>query len=195
MLKTHNYEIHTFENKHFIGSLSYKFILTKYKLKEETLADFGLDKGPLLGKLQRESELIFKNKKIMVYDIFKVTKTILGYSGDTSTDKDLLNWFKDCTHLIHETTYLTEAEEYHTDSHSSMELLLPEIKNFVHLKVFMPVHFSGRHTWKEIESELEKIRKGEKKIAILAPKLGTVIYYKEKEEKTLIEEIILQGNF
>ena len=195
IIRFNNYEIQAFENKHFKGSLSYKFITTKYKLKEDSLSKFGLEKGPILSKLQKESEITVNNRKITVNDVFKITKTILGYSGDTLVDTDLLAWFKDCTHLIHETTYFLDESKYHTDSHSSMELLLPEIKKFPYLKVFLPVHFSGRYNWKEIEDEIEKIRKDERRIAIIAPKLGSVLYYNEKEDITTLEEIQLLGNF
>lgn len=189
------YEIEAFENKHFRGSISYKLSTTKFKLREEQLKVFQLEKGPILGKLQRESEIRIENQIIRVEDIFSIKKTTLGYSGDTIVDPELLQWFKECTHLVHESTYLTEGGLYHTDSHASLDKLIPFIKRFQSLKCFLPVHFSGRYTWEEVQLELSKMTQEIDDIIIYSPRLGSVISYEEKDETTIIHELELQGRF
>ena len=189
------YEIKTFENKHFRGSLSYKLESVKYTLNEDQLEIYGIPKGPLLSKLQKESKIEFNGELVKVEDIFTINKTILGYSGDTQLDDELLKWFSNCTHLVHETTYLENDEMYHTDSHTSLSQLLPIIKSFENLLVFLPVHFSGRYSWNDVEEKLVKINEDMKKLSIFAPKLGTVIYYEEKEKKTQIEDLILNQKY
>lgn len=186
-----NYQVQACENKHFKGSLSYKLISTKYKLREEQLEKYGIKKGPILSKLQKEKEITIDNKTIQVEDIFIVKKTILGYSGDTTVDKDLLQFFKDCTHLIHESTYFEDGEFYHTDAHASLKELIHELQKFPNLKCFLPVHFSGRYTWEEIKTAINKLDKELPNVLIYPPKLGSVVYYEDKDEKTTIEELVL----
>jgi ribonuclease Z len=188
------YQIKTFENTHFMGSLSYKLVSTKYKLNEEKLDLYGLAKGPLLSKIQRESQIEVDGKIIMVHDIFTIEKTILGYSGDTQVDKNLVIWLKDCTHLIHETTYFEEQEIYHTESHSTLQELLPLLTG-PELKIFLPVHFSERYSWPEIQTMIEKIKELEQKYQIYAPKLGSIIYYDDKKKNIQIEELQLEQSF
>ena len=195
IIKIGRYEIQSFENKHFRGSLSYKIQLTKYTLNEMKLDLFAIPKGPLLGKLQKEGTIEFQGKIITVEQVFNIKKTILGYSGDTQIDLELLNWFSDCTHLIHETTYVEEGETYHTDSHASLIELLPNLVGIKNLKVFLPVHFSQRYSWEEVEEKLKNLSKTDKDLIIYPPKLGSIINWDEKEQNTQIEELNLIGKF
>ncbi len=194
-IKIGKYEIQTIENKHFRGSLSYKLQLKKYTLRENQIEFYGVPKGPLLSKLQKEGKIEFKGKILLVEDLFLVKKTILGYSGDTQLDDEVLEWFSETTHLIHETTYLEDGDSYHTDSHSSLKELLVKIGSFRDLTIFLPVHFSQRYEWEEIEETLQKESKEREKLVIYAPKIGSIIHWDEKEKKTDIQELQLKEKF
>ena len=194
-IKIGQYIVRAHENDHFKGSLSYKLVLTKYKLNEDKLAKIGLPKGPLLSQLQRDSELIFQDKKIQIEDVFDISNTVLGYSGDTIVDQNLLEWFKDCTHLIHETTYFEDGERYHTDSHSSLYELLPKLRKYKNLKMLLAVHFSGRYKWSEIEEKLEEIDTRGEPFLIKAPRIGSILNYNVKDGQTIYEEILIAGKY
>ena len=189
------YIIQTHENKHFRGSLSYKLLSTKFKLNEERFIKSGLPKGPLLSTLQRESKIEFKGRTVKVDEIFDIKTIILGYSGDTQVDPKLLEWFQNSTFLIHESTYFEDEEHYHTDSHTSLEELLPFIQTFSQLELFLPVHFSGRYSWTNIQEKIQELKTRDKNIKIQAPKLGSIIYYNEKTHKVLQEELKLLDSF
>lgn len=195
IIKIGKYEIQGFENKHFRGSLSYKLQLRKYTLNEKNLDLYGIPKGPLLGKLQKEGMIEFQGKTIAVDQVFNIKKTIVGYSGDTQLDLELLKWLSDCTHLIHETTYIEEGESYHTDSHTSLVELLPNLAGLKKLKVFLPVHFSQRYSWEEVEEKLQNLPKIIEGLIMYPPKLGSIVNWDEKEQKTQIEELNIIGKF
>ncbi len=195
LIQVGKYEVQTQENKHFRGSLSYKLISKKYKLNEVQREFYGIPKGPLLSKLQRESTIEYKGQTIRVEDLFIIKKVIMGYSGDTPLDKELLQWMSNCTILIHETTYFEDGELYHTESHTALADLLPELVNFTSLQSFLPVHFSERYTWEEIEETIEHSKNKLKNVFTTAPRFGSILFYDEKEEKISLEELTSQENY
>ena len=189
------YKIQTYENKHFRGSLSYKLLSTKYKLNEVRFKESGIPRGPLLSKLQKESKLEFNGRIIQVEEIFDLKTTILAYSGDTQIDQKLLEWVQDSTFLIHESTYFEDEEQYHTDSHTSLEELLPYLDKFTNLELFIPVHFSGRYTWTQVLEKIQELVTNDKIIKIYPPKLGSIIHFNEKTQNVLQEELKLLDSF
>jgi ribonuclease Z len=188
IIKIGQYTIEPYLTTHMTGSLAFKLISTKHKLKEDELQNFNLPKGPLLGQLQRNGKIIFNNKEIKDSDVFRIEKTVIGYSSDTKVDPELLEFFKDSTILFHESSYFTDNDEFHTDSHSSLDDLVKAIANF-NIKLFAPIHFSGRYKWEEIEAEISQYREKLPIMDIYAPKFGDLIYYDEKSKNIVIKSL------
>ena len=147
------------ENKHLTeGSVGYKLVSHKVKLKVEKAKSLGIPFDSTLRKLQKNKSTIEINgTKIIRSDIFEDINLILGYSGDTALDKELLEFFKDCNVLIHESTYLKPNESYHLDLHTDLPSLITALQYFATLIILIPIHFSIRYTSEDITQAIREI--------------------------------------
>jgi ribonuclease BN (tRNA processing enzyme) len=149
------------KNDHFaFGSVSYKLKFSVTKLNVEKAKSLGIPFNKTLKQIEK-SKTQFKigSRKISRSDIFYENKTILCYSGDTHVDSDLFEFFSNCQILIHESTYLTQEEEYHLDSHSDIISLIEEADKVSGLRILIPIHFSIRYTEAEISNCIANISK------------------------------------
>lgn len=195
-IKIEKYVVEIFNTTHMEGSIALKLTSIKYKLIEESLEKYNIQKGPILSALQRspEGKVLHNGKDIFLKDIFTIEKTILGYSSDTKVDSKLLEFFSNCTILLHESSYLTEEPQFHTETHSSLEKLAENFSNYK-LKLFLPVHFSGRYTWDEVDTVIEQYKRKYKSFRWYAPKLGDLIHYDEKSKNIEIISLPLINKF
>ena len=155
----HGYFLTCKSNKHIPeGSVAYKLIYSKVKLDVNKAQKLGIPFDYTLKKIERNSgSVVINGKKISRSDIFHDIDIILGYSGDTAIDSDLLEFFKDCGVLIHDSTYFDNQEGYHLDLHSDLHSIIREIQDFENLYVFIPIHFSIRYTAEEITQKIKSI--------------------------------------
>ncbi|MFW9904063.1 MAG: MBL fold metallo-hydrolase [Candidatus Thorarchaeota archaeon] len=149
------------KNDHFaFGSVSYKLELRVTKLNVEKAKKLGIPFNKTLKQIEKsKDQLKIGSRKISRSDVFYENKTILCYSGDTHVDSDLFKFFSDCQILIHESTYLTQEEGYHLDSHSDIISLIEEADKLSDLEVLIPIHFSIRYAEAEITNCIVKISK------------------------------------
>ncbi len=142
------------------GSVAYKLTFTKVKLNVKKAQDLGIPFDSTLKKIERDNKpLVIKGKKISRPDIFQDITVKVGYSGDTAIDKKLLTFLSDCGILIHETTYLSDQENYHLDIHSDLQSLIEVIKGFRNIFLLLPLHFSSRYNSEEIKQSLKSVPK------------------------------------
>ena len=164
------------------GSFSYKIIFTQEKLNVEKAKALKIPFNHTLGKIQKGkvpikvgSTLI--NKK----DIFTERSLAFGYSGDTPYDESILEFFKDVDCLIHETTYLSDSENYHLDLHTNFQELMEGLNKVANLRVLIPIHFSIRYTNQEIAELITELNNKNEKMRIINPQdtLGLIIDFEK----------------
>ncbi|UCG03546.1 MAG: MBL fold metallo-hydrolase [Candidatus Heimdallarchaeota archaeon] len=156
------YTLSAQKNNHLLfGSFAYKFEFKITKLKVEKAKELGIPFNRTLKQIEKsKSSIRVGGRKISRSDIFFENKTIMCYSGDTHVDLELFKFFSDCHILIHESTYLTQEEGYHLDSHSDIKSLIFEANKLSNLKVLIPIHFSIRYTDNEISDCISDLKKG-----------------------------------
>ncbi len=176
----HGYFLTCKNNKHIPeGSVAYKLIYNKVKLDVNKAQKLGIPFDYTLKKIERNSDsVVINGKKISRLDIFHDIDVNLGYSGDTAIDSDLLEFFKDCGILIHDSTYLDNQEGYHLDLHSDLHSIIKSINDFEKLYAFIPIHFSIRYTAEEITQKILDIP--EQKFAVINPLEILLIHVDDK---------------
>jgi ribonuclease BN (tRNA processing enzyme) len=141
------------QNDHLpIGSFSYKLEFITTKLNVKKAKKLGIPFNQTLKRIEKSKKTPIRvgASEISRSDIFFYKKTILGYSGDTRVDPELISFFSNCQILLHESTYLTQEKDYHLDSHSDILSLIKEVDTLVNLKALIPIHFSIRYSEEEI---------------------------------------------
>ncbi len=148
------YVLSTKKNLHISsGSFSYKLEFMVPKLNVERAKKLGIPFNRTLKRIEKSKGPIkIGDLQVTRSDIFSDNKTVLCYSGDTHVDSKLFSFFDNCHVLIHESTYLTQEEGYHLDSHSDIISLIEEAEKLSNLKILIPIHFSIRYTEEEISN-------------------------------------------
>ncbi|MHA1941480.1 MAG: hypothetical protein ACW97P_07110 [Candidatus Hodarchaeales archaeon] len=155
----YGYSLTSFENKHLNqGSMAFKLILKKAKLNVKKAKKLQIPFNATLREIETGSSLVVvNNKEISREDIFNDIKIIVGYSGDSPIDSDVLEFLSESDLLIHETSYLDQNESYHLDLHSDLISLIESLQEFSKIKLLLPIHFSIRYKSEEITNTIEKI--------------------------------------
>jgi len=184
----HGYFLTCENNKHIPeGSVAYKLIFNKVKLDVNKARKLGIPFDYTLKKIERNSgSVVINGKKISRSDIFHDIDIILGYSGDTAIDSDLLEFFKDCGILIHDSTYLDNQEDYHLDLHSDLHSIIRAIHDFENLYVFIPIHFSIRYSAEEITQKIKSIPK--QKFPVINPLKNLLLHIDHKSIVSCIKK-------
>jgi len=180
------YSLSAQKNNHFaFGSFSYKLEFKVTKLKVDKAKKLGIPFNRTLKQIEKsKDDLKIGSLEISRSDIFFDNKTILCYSGDTHVDSKLFGFFSDCQILIHESTYLTQEEGYHLDSHSDIKSLIEEANKLSDLKALVPIHFSIRYTELEISDCLANLPKGS--YQVINPINNLVVQIEPKESVTVL---------
>ena len=184
----HGHFLTCHDNKHIPeGSVAYKLTYNKVKLDVDKAQKLGIPFDSTLKKIEKNSgSVIINGKKIARSDIFHDIDVILGYSGDTAIEPDLLEFFKDCGILIHDSTYLERQEGYHLDRHSDLKSIIKAISEFEDLYAFIPIHFSIRYTAEAITQTLKEIPQQE--FAIINPLRNLILQIDHKSIVTCIKK-------
>jgi ribonuclease BN (tRNA processing enzyme) len=155
----YGYSLTSFENKHLNqGSMAFKLTLKKVKLNVKKAKKLQIPFNATLREIETGSSLVVvNNKEISREDIFNDIKIIVGYSGDSPIDSDVLEFLSESDLLIHETSYLDQNESYHLDLHSDLISLIESLQEFNKIKLLLPIHFSIRYKSEEITNTIEKI--------------------------------------
>ncbi len=142
-----DYYVEAFKTYHGIPSLGYIFQeRDKLKANMEKARKFGLISGPLIGKLKKGEEIVYKGHRIKPEDIVEVVKgKKIVYTGDTGYRKSLLKPCKDADVLICDSTFCSDFEERaHTFYHmtSKQAAMLAKEAN---AKLLILTHISRRY--------------------------------------------------
>lgn len=150
-----NFQIYGIETKHSVKSFSYYFIEKPYiKLDKELLDKYNIKNKEIIKKL-KEGEKVNINGKIISYnDVGYLKKGLkITYITDTIFFDKLIEFAKDSTILISESTYFFQADLAKKNMHMDF-LEAREIFKRSNSKILLLTHFSQRY-----EKEMNNIKK------------------------------------
>ena len=157
ILEREQYQIFSIPTKHTVPSVAYCF-----QEKDSWNVDikkaeklYGLKQRPLVGRLKRNGEIIFKGKRIRLEDVAVKKRGIkVVYTGDTKTCENLKTISKDADVLIHDATFV---EEKYDRMHSGAKEAA-KIAKECGVKCLVLTHFSRRYqNTKPLIDEAKKI--------------------------------------
>ena len=190
-LKFGDYEIWSFKVEHGVPALGYVFKERdkRGKFLPEKLREYGLEEGPILGKLEREGQIEWNGRIIRLEDVTgprrKGVKVV--YTGDTEPCERVRLFAERADLLIHEATYLNpgdRGESYHSTVEEACD-----IARRAKVKLLALFHRAFRYTYDEYLTESSRICR-EFGINFVVPRDFDVITFKSGswELGNLLEE-------
>ena len=133
---------------HNVPSLAYSIEeLKKPRFLREKAIELGVPVGPDFGRLHNGEEIEVDGKIIKPEQVLgpprKGNKIV--YSGDTTPCKEMVEFAKDSTILIHESTYMTEDADKAEENFHSTSADAAEIAKASNSKELILTHFSTRY--------------------------------------------------
>ncbi len=149
------YEIWTIPTEHSVPSNGYFFKEKKRThINMEKVKDMGLEKGPKIGELRKKGKVTVDGKEIKLEDVSEEKEGVrVAYSGDTKASETFFEEVKGADLLIHEATFMEEAQH----DHSSIPEVCKLAKTY-DIKKLILTHISRRY-----DKESEKLEKEAKK--------------------------------
>ncbi|RLI99680.1 MAG: ribonuclease Z [Candidatus Aenigmatarchaeota archaeon] len=151
------FDVFSIPTKHSIPSVAYCF-----KERDRWNVDikkaerlYGLKQSPIVGRLKKYGEIVFKGKKIRLEDVATLRKGIkVVYTGDTEPCDNIVRLAKDADILIHDSTFTEQVEDR---MHSGAKEA-GEIAKKSNVRLLVLTHFSRKYTNANIlEKEAKKI--------------------------------------
>lgn len=145
---TDEYIIKSQHVNHNVPSLAYSIEeLKKPRFLREKAIELGVPVGPDFGRLHNGEEIEVDGKIIKPEQVLgpprKGNKIV--YSGDTTPCKEMVEFAKDSTILIHESTYMTEDADKAEENFHSTSADAAEIAKASNSKELILTHFSTRY--------------------------------------------------
>ena len=135
--------------KHKVPSLAYSIEeLKKPRFLREKAIELGVPVGPAFGRLHNGEEVEVDGKIIKPEQVLGPARKgeKITYSGDTAPCEEMIEFAKDSTVLIHESTYVNEdADKAEKNSHSTSSDAA-RIALQSNSKQLILTHFSTRYT-------------------------------------------------
>lgn len=156
VLEKKDFTIHSIPVSHTVPAVAYCFKeRDSWNVDIKKAELFGLRQSPLIGKLKKDKEIVFKGKKIALKDVANMNRGVkVVYSGDTKACSNLLTLAKDADILIHDATFLEEKEDrMHTGAREAGQLAKE-----ANVKTLVLTHFSRRYMdVTPLEEEAKKV--------------------------------------
>jgi ribonuclease Z len=157
LYKTKDFEIHSTPAKHSIPAVIYS-LKERDKINVDIAKaqkNYGLKQGPMIGKLKKKKQVVFKGKKIKLEDVALVKKGIkVVYTGDTQVCENLVKIAEGADILIHDSTFESEKE---TRMHAGAKQAA-EVAKKAGVKKLILTHFSRRYVdVRPLEEQARKI--------------------------------------
>ena len=150
-LKFGDYEIWSFKVEHGVPALGYVFKERdkRGKFLPEKLREYGLEEGPILGKLEREGQIEWNGQIIRLEDVTGPRRKGLKvvYTGDTEPAERVRLFAERADLLVHEATYLTpgdRGESYHSTVEEACD-----VARKTRVKLLALFHRAFRYTYEE----------------------------------------------
>ena len=122
--------------------------LKKPRFLREKAIELGVPVGPALGKLHNGEEVEVNGKIIKPEQVLGPARkgNKVTYSGDTTPCEEMIEFAKDSTLLIHESTYVNEDADKAKDNFHSTSSDAARIAKKSNSKQLVLTHFSTRYT-------------------------------------------------
>jgi ribonuclease Z len=190
-LKFGDYEVWSFKVEHGIPALGYVFKEKdrRGKFLKEKLEEYGLEEGPILGKLEREGQIDWSGRIIRLEDVTgprrKGIKVV--YTGDTEPCERVRLFSERADLLIHEATYLN-LEDRGESYHSTVEEACDTARR-AKVKLLALFHRAFRYSYEEYTKEALKICES-LGVNVVVPRDFDVINFKSGtwELRNILEE-------
>ncbi len=172
------------ETKHLPqGSMAYRIDSCKEKVDMQKLEELGLSPGPIIGKIKKSPNGINVNgKTVFKDDIIRKECVSACYSGDSPINEHLDSFYANTDLLIHDCSYLSSDDGYYLERHADLESLIHFSKKIVGMRSLVPIHFSHRHEYKEIEEKIKTIMtKMDLSFDVIMPRPCMFILIKKRE--------------
>ncbi|ASJ03215.1 ribonuclease Z [Thermococcus profundus] len=158
-LKFGGYEVWSFKVEHGVPALGYVFKEKdrRGEFLKEKLEEYGLEEGPVLGKLEREGKIEWNGKIIRLEDVTGPRRKGLkiAYTGDTEPCERVKLFAERADLLIHEATYLN-PEDRGESYHSTVEEACDTARR-AKVKFLALFHRAFRYGYDEYAAEASKI--------------------------------------
>ena len=146
---TEEYIIKSQHVNHNVPCLAYSIEeLKKPRFLREKAIELGVPVGPDFGRLHNGEEVEIDGKIIKPEQVLgpprKGSKIV--YSGDTTPCEEMVEFAKDSTILIHESTYISEDADKAEENFHSTSCDAAEIAKASNSKELILTHFSTRYT-------------------------------------------------
>lgn len=190
-LKFGDYEIWSFKVEHGIPALGYVFKERdrRGKFLKEKLREYGLEEGPILGKLEREGKIEWNGRIIRLEDVTGPRRKGLKivYTGDTEPCERVKLFSERADLLIHEATYLNPGDRGES-YHSTVEEACDTARR-AKVKLLALFHRAFRYSYEDYVEEALKICES-LGVSAVVPKDFDVITFKSGtwELRNLLEE-------
>lgn len=157
-VSTEDYEIEAFPLDHSLPTIGFVFReKDKRRIDMAKVKKLGIPEGPLLGKLQQNKTIVWKNKKVQPKDAtYVVPGKKIGIIADTGQCKACLDIAEEADCLICEATYMekeTEKAEQYKHLTIKQAALIAHTSN---VKKLILTHFSQRY--KELSEQEEEAK-------------------------------------
>lgn len=122
--------------------------LKKPRFLREKAIELGVPVGPAFGKLHNGEEVEVNGKIIKPEQVLGPARkgNKVTYSGDTTPCEEMIEFAKDSTLLIHESTYVNEDADKAKDNFHSTSFDAARIAKKSNSKQLVLTHFSTRYT-------------------------------------------------
>ena len=122
--------------------------LKKPRFLREKVIELGVPVGPAFGKLHNGEEVEVNGKIIKPEQVLGPARkgNKVTYSGDTTPCEEMIEFAKDSTLLIHESTYVNEDADKAKDNFHSTSSDAARIAKKSNSKQLVLTHFSTRYT-------------------------------------------------
>ena len=143
------YIIKSQEVNHQVPCLAYTVKeLKKPRFLREKAIELGVPVGPAFGKLHNGEEVEVNGKIIKPEQVLGPARkgNKVTYSGDTTPCEEMIEFAKDSTLLIHESTYVNEDADKAKDNFHSTSSDAARIAKKSNSKQLVLTHFSTRYT-------------------------------------------------
>ena len=149
IVETAEYIIKSQEVKHNVINLAYSIEEKKKpRFLREKAIELGVPVGPLFGKLHNGEEIEVNGKIIKPEQVLGAARKgiKITYSGDTRPCEEMIEFAKNSTLLIHESTYTLEDEDKARENFHSTSQDAATIAKCSNSKQLILTHISTRYT-------------------------------------------------
>ncbi len=142
-----DFRIEAFKLKHKVPTVGFNFIIKeKRKILMSKIKKIGIPEGPLLGKLQKGKDIMWKGKKIKSNDVTsKIKQKKVSIVLDTKQCNNILKYCKDADILICDSNFGSDKEDLAEEHSHLTSKQAAQIASQVNAKKLILTHFSQRY--------------------------------------------------